>query len=233
MRLQDLSRFRDPREAWRRLVLYSKRIQPFLRWQDAAGFSPVWEIAKTRTLVDEMRAHTLYQFARYASKLEGDFAEIGVYRGGTAKLLLHVVEGSDRKVHLFDTFAGMPKSDERDLHTEGDFNDTSLDAVRGFLSPARNAAFYAGEFPKTAEGLENKRFAFVHVDVDIARSVEACCEFFYPRMVAGGVMVFDDYGATSCPGAKLAADAFFASRPETLMHLATTQAMVIKLPSSS
>lgn len=231
MRIEDLRRLRDPRRLWQRVVLYSKRLSPRLRWQDAAGFSPLWQRAREKTLADEPRAHTLYQLARHASRLEGAFAEIGVYRGGTASLLARVADDAGRELHLFDTFAGMPETDpERDLHAAGDFHDTSLESVRRFLAPFRSPRFHQGEFPSTAAGLEALRFSLVHVDVDIAAAVESCCAFFYPRLVPGGVMVLDDYGFTSCPGAKSAADAFFADKPEPLLHLSTSQAIVLKLP---
>ena len=201
-----------------------------MRWQEAGDFATVWPAAKTRTLVDAARAHTLYQLARHASHLNGEMAEVGVYRGGTAMLLAHVADGAGRKLHLFDTFAGMPATDARDLHSAGDFADTSLASVQHFLKDHRSVNLHAGEFPATAAPVETARFSLVHVEVDIAASVEACCAFFYPRMVPGGVLVFDDYGFTSCPGAKRATDAFFEGKPEPVLHLTTSQALVIKLP---
>jgi O-methyltransferase len=230
LRLRDLPRFRDPRVLLQRLALYSKRITPRLRWQDAAGFAPLWRVARTRTLLDEARAQTLFQLARHASQLDGAMAEIGVYRGGTARLLASVADAASRELHLFDTFVGMPRADERDLHMSGDFWQTSLEEVQRFVGGFRSTVFHQGEFPATAPPVAKQRFSFVHVDVDIARSVEACCEFFYPRLVPGGVLLFDDYGFTSCPGAKLATDAFFADKPEPVMHLTTSQALVLKLP---
>jgi O-methyltransferase len=229
MRLRDLARLRDPRLLWQRLQLYRTVITPRIRWQDADSFPRLWPSVRTRTLVDEARAQTLYQLARHAVCLDGDIAEIGVFRGGTAKLLAHVADERGRKLHLFDTFAGMPKTDVgRDLLGEGDFHDTSLESVRQFLSGYRAPVFHPGEFPGTSEPVAGGRFALVHCDADIAASVEACCEFFYPRLVRGGVFVFDDYGFTSTPGAKRVADAFFASKPEPLLHLVTSQAIAIK-----
>lgn len=231
MKIRDLSRLRDPRRLWQRIALYSKRLAPRLRWQEAAGFAALWPEASSRTQADEPRAHTLYQLARHGSRLDADMAEIGVYRGGTAKLLAHVADGAGRELHLFDTFAGMPETDiERDLHIAGDFSDTSLADVERFLSPHRSVVIHPGEFPGTAAPVDAKRFSLVHVDVDIAASVAACCAFFYPRLVPSGVMVFDDYGFTSCPGAKQAVDEFFADKREPVLHLTTSQALVIKLP---
>jgi O-methyltransferase len=229
MRLRDLPRLRDPRRLWQRVVLYSKVLAPRIRWQDAEEFPLLWPHARTRTLVDEPRAQMLYQLARHASCLEGSMAEIGVYRGGTAKILAHIADGAGRKLHLFDTFGGMPNTDvQRDLLGEGDFANTSLEDVRSFLAPHRSPVFHQGEFPGTSGPVENERFSLVHCDADIASSVEACCEFFYPRLVPGGVIVFDDYGFTSTPGAKKVSDAFFAAKPEPLLHLVTSQAIAIK-----
>ncbi len=229
MRLRDLSQLRDPRRLWQRLVLYSKELNPRIRWQEVEDFPMLWPDVRTRTLVDEARAQTLYQLARHASCLDGSMAEIGVYRGGTAKLLAHIADATGRKLHLFDTFAGMPETDvERDLLGKGDFANTSLASVKGFLAAHRSPVFHQGEFPGTSGPVEGERFALVHCDADIASSVEACCEFFYPRLVPGGVIVLDDYGFTSTPGAKKVADAFFATKREPLLHLVTSQAIAIK-----
>jgi len=70
----------------------------------------------------------------------------------------------------------------------------------------------------------------VHIDVDIYQSVKDCCEFFYPRLHAGGVMLFDDYGKWTCPGAKLAVDEFFATKPEKRFYFPSGQCFVIKQP---
>jgi len=229
---RDLARFRDPRRAWQRIILYSKRVTPLLRWQEAGGFQELWRVARTRTLLTEASAHMLFSLARHASRLDGLMAEVGVYRGGTARILAHVARDAQRRLHLFDTFEGMPETDlDHDLHTKGDFSDTSLASVRHFLEEFDCIELHPGIFPETARDLEAASFSLVHVDVDIFQSVAACCEFFYPRMVPGGVIVFDDYAQTSCPGAKKAVDEFFADKPEPVLHLVTSQAITIKLPS--
>jgi O-methyltransferase len=213
----------------RRLVLVAMHFLPRVPWQEAAGFSRLWRDVRRKTLLDPPRAQTLYQLARNAAVLDGSFAEIGVYRGGTAKLLAHVADEHGRKLHLFDTFEGMPSVDaDHDRHAKGDFARTSLASVQAFVSRHASPVFHPGFFPETAAPVKDETFSLVHVDVDIAPSVEACCEFFYPRMVPGGVMVFDDYGFTSCPGAKLATDAFFERKPEPVLHLVTSQAVVFK-----
>jgi O-methyltransferase len=205
---------------------------PILVWDEDARFLELHSEIRNRTLVDKSRCFILYQYVRHAAGLSGDIAEIGVYKGGTALLLARM--NPQRTVHLFDTFEGMPETDPtRDLHGQGDFSDTSLKGVQAFLSGLPSVQFYPGLFPDTAGPVADKTFAFVHVDVDIYRSVLDCCEFFYPRLAVGGVMVFDDYGFRSCPGARAAVDEFFLNRPERPVYLATGQCVVIRMPSES
>ncbi|MBP8251827.1 MAG: class I SAM-dependent methyltransferase [Herpetosiphon sp.] len=198
-------------------------------WNDDAQFLPLYRQIVGYTLVDKVRSFMLYQWAKHAMSLDGDVAEIGVYKGGTARLLAKTLAVSGKTFHLFDTFAGMPPTDaERDLHQAGDFNDTSLQAVQKYLHDCPNVRFHQGFFPETATPITDTQFCFVHVDVDIYRSVLDCCAFFYPRLVHGGVMIFDDYGFFSCPGAKQAVDEFFADKPEYPVYLPTAQCMIVR-----
>ena len=47
-------------------------------------------------------------------------------------------------------------------------------------------------------------------------------------MVKGGVIVMDDYGSTTCPGAYKAAEEFMHSKEEYILHLPTAQGIIIK-----
>jgi O-methyltransferase len=199
-------------------------------WDDNPTFMRLFEQLIGYTLVDKVRCFILYQCAKNSAQIAGDIAEIGVFRGGTAKLLAKTTAPAGKIVHLFDTFAGMPSVDANtDLHQTGDFANTSIEAVQAYLHDCRNVRLYKGFFPSTAQPVEQRSFALVHVDVDIYRSVLSCCTFFHPRMERGGMMVFDDYGFLSCPGAKKAVDEFFADKPEVPIYLPTGQCLVIRI----
>ena len=204
----------------------------FSPWKGGGEFARYRELARPYTLVSDDRLYVLYILARNAVRLDGDFLECGVYRGGTARMLAAFVAAQPQpkgKLHLFDTFSGMPETDARvDLHKKGDFADTSLEEVQRVVGHPELVAFHPGWVPNTFSEIGDSRVAMAHVDVDIYRSVWDCCEFIYPRLRPGSAMVFDDYGFPSCPGARKAVDEFFAGRPESPMVLQTGQAIVIR-----
>jgi O-methyltransferase len=205
----------------------------FSPWLGYGEFERYYALAAPHTLVSRDRCYQLYTLLRHALAVPGDVWECGVYRGGTAAMLAAILADADpsgaRRLHLFDTFAGMPETDAvRDLHEAGDFATTSLDAVRRVVGRGERVEFHPGYIPDTFVGLEDARLAFVHIDVDIYRSVLDSCAFTFPRLSRGGVMVFDDYGFPSCPGARQAVDEFAIDVGAVPIVLPTGQAVIIK-----
>jgi hypothetical protein len=102
-----------------------------------------------------------------------------------------------------------------------------LESVQGYLKDFQNVRFYRGFFPESAKELDpNLRFAFVHMDVDLYQSTLDCLKFFYDRMVPGGIMLTHDYSILE--GVGKAFREFLVDKPERLVELPTTQAMIIK-----
>src|SRR5262249_55881321 len=185
-----------------------------------------YEQIGARSLVAPEQAWILYSLARQAWPLAGDFVEAGVYRGGTARLVrppfYGVADGPRRPPPPFRTLPRMPGADAgRDFHRKDDFADTSVEGVSSFVGKEDFIRYHAGFIPDTFQGLEAMRIAFAHVDVDIHRSIMDSCAFIYPRLLQGGIMLFDDYGVASCPGARAAVDEFFADKPEVPLVLRT------------
>jgi O-methyltransferase len=207
---------------------YTPLFQPWLGYGE---FGRIMASVSKFSLVSSDRVWILYSLARQARHIPGEFWECGVYKGGTALMLAEVAAStSDKTLRLFDTFKGMPATNpELDYHREGDFSDNSLDAVRTRVGHGHRVQFHPGFIPETFASLDDKNIAFAHVDVDIYQSVLDCCEFIYPRLSPGGMLVFDDYGFPSCPGARAAVDSFFAGKPEVPLVLPTGQAVVIKI----
>jgi len=201
----------------------------------APEFQERYKTISAHTLVAADRCWYLSAFAKQALMIEGSFLEAGTYKGGTALLLRGEIEAAagttPRMFYVMDSFAGMLHTDEaRDRHRVGDLADTSLAAVQRVVGTPPFIDYRVGWIPDTFQGIEDARFSFAHVDLDLYQSIKDCCAFVYPRLAPGGFMVFDDYGFPNNPGARRAVDEFFADKREIPIVLASGQAVICKLP---
>jgi len=157
--------------------------------------------------------------------IPGDMVEFGVAYGASARIIAEY--GGGRTLHLFDTFAGLPKPTAYDSPRfyEGSYS-CSLASVQQYLTglPCR---FYEGFFPGTAASLEEGTFSFVHLDVDLYESTLEGLKFFYPRMSRGAILISHDY--QSAAGVDKAFNEFFADKPESVVSLSGYQCLVTKL----
>ncbi len=169
----------------------------------------------------------VHRLSQSTQRLKGDIAEVGVYLGGSARLI--AMNKGPRELHLFDSFEGMVKTSQFDLHKRGDFQDTSLESVQKYLASFDNIFFHRGWFPATTRGLEDKQFSFVHVDADLYQSTLDVLLFFYPRLVKGGVILSHDFTSLSCPGVSKAFNEYVSDKPECVIELGgTSQCLIVK-----
>ena len=177
------------------------------------------------------RRFSLAELAKVAAVIPGDIAEAGCFNGGTAYAMAQSLNriGVKRQIHLFDSFAGLSKPESVD----GGFwkkHDLACDlkTVEKNLNAFDNICYWPGWIPCRYAEVASHRFSLVHIDVDLFQPTLDSLEFFYPRVTTGGLIVLDDYGFVTCPGATEAADAFFADKPEFIMNLSSGGALIIK-----
>lgn len=210
------------------IELYQPLFSP---WLGKGEFRDYYEVAAPRSIVTIESCYVLLTLLRQAINIEGDVWECGVYKGGTAAMLAKFLDekSSEKKLYLFDTFEGMPETDlKRDWHKRGDFSDTDVESVKAYVGFEELCIIKKGFIPDTFAGLESRKVAFAHIDLDIYKSIIDSMEFIWPRLSVGGFVVFDDYGFPSCPGARMAVDEFFASQKAVPLCLQTGQAVVFK-----
>jgi O-methyltransferase len=151
--------------------------------------------------------------------------------GGSANLILSSNLDSTKKMHLFDTFAGLPETTQGldGALRIGNFRGSSVSKVKDKLKRFKETTeYHVGFFPDTTKGLPlSSRYSLVHLDADTYQTTLAAVTYFYPLMTPGSFFIFHDYSSISCPGVRRAIDGFFLDKNEVVIPLWHTQALVI------
>ena len=203
------------------------------------GFQQRFDEVHSFTGLTAEKLYVLEHFAKKTSDLNGSLAEMGVWKGGGAKFIadtyrkeLKTKNLNPKTFYLFDSFEGMKQvNSTQDRHEVGDFSDTSYEQVERLLAGDNKQVsiiMKKGWIPETFAGIEDESFTFVHLDLDLHDPIVDSLNFIYPRLAQGGVIVFDDYGFASCPGARKAVDQFFSNTKENILVLSTGQAIIEK-----
>lgn len=203
----------------------------------------IFKVAMGQTY-DEIR--NMKRLVLETKNTEGDLVEIGVLLGGSAEIILSAKE-KGKNLYLIDSFAGIREANSNDpveWHNDSQAwkdgkvfdnskdNDTLKNAfefVTNRFKDDNSVKIIKGYFPpkNLPEGFENKKFSFVHMDVDAYEGTKACVEYFYPKMAPGGIMLFHDYIHEIAPVKKICDD-FFSDKPEKIKELGTSQAYIKK-----
>lgn len=187
------------------------------------------------TRFDEASGHNaerrwmMQQLLRLTDGVPGDTAECGAYIGAGSYLICRANAGR-RMHHIFDSFEGLsaPAAEDGNYWRGGDLAAPEA-AVDSNLEPfSGHYRLYKGWIPGRFSDVADKMFSFVHIDVDLQQPTYDSIEFFYPRLSPGGILVCDDFGLSSCPGATAAITTYLGDRPEKMIELASGGGFLIK-----
>ncbi|OYT10647.1 MAG: hypothetical protein B6I18_08010 [Bacteroidetes bacterium 4572_112] len=192
-------------------------------------------ISFEKTYYDKVRLYNIwFQIERIKrDNIEGSFAELGVYKGETAKII-HL-SAKEKQLFLFDTFDGFNAKD-LDVENSSDtkfstknFSDITLDDVKLFVGNSPNIKYIKGYFPESITKEHDTKYAFVNLDADLYKPTKAALEYFYPRLSKAGVIIIHDYNHT-WQGNRKAVDEFLNTIPETIIEIPDWKgsAMIIK-----
>jgi O-methyltransferase len=156
----------------------------------------------------------------------GDFVECGVYAGAQVAAMAHAIietgDLSNRRIHLFDSFSGIPKAGPEDVeflaagHQDG-LSACSLEKVQSNMVrwgvPLHLLVYHRGLFDMTVprvarEFATSGSIALLRLDGDLYRSTKVCIEHFYPLLSKAGICIVDDYALS---GARKAVDEFMTT----------------------
>jgi O-methyltransferase len=207
-----------------------------LSWYVDAEYQRVWaQFPAGKNSVHE-RKYTLYSIAKSLNYLEGDIAECGVFHGGSSFLMLSASAGTSKKLFGFDSFEGLSVPSPEDVIESaetfewkaGDMSYQEEIALENLAVFSDRVFLYRGWIPSRFDCVNDANFCLVHIDVDLYEPTRESLEFFYGRLVTGGMIICDDYGFQTCPGAKQAMDDFVSENGlASVIHLPTGQGIII------
>lgn len=208
-----------------------------LSWHTDPEFISEWKKYPDRqTDIVHERKFNLFKIAKNLKDVPGDIAECGVFKGSSAFLMLAASRGANKHYYGFDSFEGLsePTEDDavlaektfkwkkHDLSVSENYADKNLQVFKGHYTLLK------GWIPSRFDEVSDKKFSLVHIDVDLFDPTLDTLKFFWPRMNSGGMVVCDDYGFDSCPGATKAMDDFGKIIGQSVVHLTTGQGFLVK-----
>lgn len=210
-----------------RLKKYKSLVGVYLlvKWHRQISFRDYFNIKKMilftkifpYTQLNYTRLSNNYELAKRVNrrKIEGNFVECGVWKGGSAAILSSVL--GRRKLWLFDSFEGMPvtklKEDQKILK-KGD-NLASVDEVKWLLKRLnlyRNVIIKKGWFNKTLPKYKKEigKIAILRIDADFYESTKSVLDNLFDNVSSGGYIILDDYFGFK--GCKKAVDEFIKKK---------------------
>jgi hypothetical protein len=174
--------------------------------------------------------------AWHARQLPGDFVECGTNTGIYSLALCEYIDfnSTGKAFWLFDTFAGHPSEQmtEQERRLAGDggpssYPDCYATALRNFAAFPK-AQLVRGKVPDTLATVAIEQVAYLSIDMNLEYPERAALEFFWPRLVSGGIVVLDDYGWLQHRGQRDSHDAFAHARGLEIFALPTGQGLLLK-----
>jgi hypothetical protein len=191
----------------------------------------------------EWRVYICCWAAEVAKNLSGDFVECGVNSGFLSRAVMNYVDFkamNDRRFYLFDTFRGIPVEQLseseiglgiKDKNNEL-YNHDIYEQVKKTFSEFDNAVLIQGVVPDSLAQARIEKVCYLSIDMNCAFPELQALEFFWDKLVAGALIVLDDYGfsanQTGYINQKLAIDSFAIKKGVSVLSLPTGQGLIVK-----
>ena len=148
--------------------------------------------------------------------LAGDIAEFGSFKGQSGYLMARYLEErkSAKRLFMFDAFESFPLESIGVDHFWSETHEVDYEEIRKKFERFENVSLVKGDFTRTFEESECRELALAFVDCDSYRGTKYLIDkIFRDRLVAGGIMIFEDYGHAGLLGNRIAVHEAFSSIP--------------------
>ena len=174
---------------------------------------------------------------RFTKTSSCNFVEAGTCDGLTIKFAISALENEiDRdtnyKIYLYDAWDAMKLEHltTKESGAEGHYSYLSIDRTKANLKQfGEHCEFVKGYIPEVfSENPGPDNLSWLHIDLNSSMPTQKTLEQFVPKLLPGGVVLFDDYGHGGFSETKEIADKFFSNDDGLLMPLPTGQAIFFK-----
>jgi O-methyltransferase len=184
----------------------------------------------------EWRIHVCCWAGWHAKQLPGDFVECGTNTGIMSLAVCEYVDfnTTGKSFYLFDTFEGIPASEMNEQEradnrlAENAMYFPCWEIAQKNFAPFPKAKLIKGIVPDTLSNVDIGDVAYLCIDMNIAKPERAALEHFWPKLVRGAVVIFDDYGWSGYHLQKETIDEFAASQGAEVLTLPTGQGLLLK-----
>ena len=185
---------------------------------------------KSDNFSKNLRHYSLMQNVKYVLLKQNlqnyNFAECGCWSGHSTYLISKILKEYKfkNKFYIFDSFEGglsdlknedkslLTEMSEKEIRDQKDYLKSSEKQVKNILKDFEFIEIFNGWIPEKFHHVADKKFQFIHLDVDLYQPTKDSLDFFYPKLAKGGIIVCDDYNFSAFPGAKKAWDEFFKDK---------------------
>ena len=184
----------------------------------------------------QWRVYIVCWFANHIKNLEGDYVECGVNTGAYSRAVIDYIDfnSTGKTFYLLDTFDGFPDGQINEeekkngiSYYEGDHYKNVFEQVLETFK-SFNVKVIKGTVPETLSQCKAEKIVYLSIDMNASFPEIACAEYFWDKIVKGGVVILDDYGFPLHIQQKLAFDKFAKERNIEIMSLPTGQGIIIK-----
>ena len=171
----------------------------------------------------------------FTTNTENNFVECGVGDGMTTFFALKEISrrftNSNFKMYLYDSWDSMKEEDlaKSEITNIGRYSNLNVERTKKNLIDFQNNLIYnVGYIPDSFSASSPDKIIYLHIDLNSTKPTIDALNFFFPRLLEGGIIIFDDYGNTGYPDTKKQIDEFFKNKPGVLMKSPTGQAIFFR-----
>ncbi len=207
------------------------------------GKKDMWEVMDQWPLYvgqsNLQRVLAIYELLKTTIDVPGHVAEFGSWKGANvmfmAKVLNAIDPYSNKLVYTFDSFEGLTEFHEKDLGEAAALKGAykgSMDVLNDFIALYKlehNISIQKGYIENTLPALlkadPSLSFSLVYCDTDLYASTKIILDELHPRLMKGGLFIFDEWNYGLWPGETTAVREFLETHGDSynVQHIKNTR----------